>query len=152
MIEEGQKDLPIKTLRIVCLHGFGTNNEFMSFQMRKWIKKLKHIEFIFFKSQLEVPPQLLPPPVRNSISLDKGKPDWKYAAVIESNHAQYTQNQSQYTNIDYFIDFLNEIKSADGNFNILYYKRNNDIFACFTCGSTIFLSVEIGFIKNQVEN
>lgn len=149
--DEGKESLPKKTLRIVCLHGFGTNDEFMRFQLRKWIKKLKHVEFIFFKSTMEVPAQLLPEPVRNSISSDKSKPNWKYLSVIERNDAQYTQNQSPYIEIDYFIDFLNEVGDVDGNFKILYYKRNNDVFACFTYRSTIFLSVENGIVKRQVE-
>jgi hypothetical protein len=47
-----------KKTRIVCLHGYGTNADFMAFQMRKWVKKMKTVEFIFMNGDMEVPRQL----------------------------------------------------------------------------------------------
>lgn len=105
--EEPGKD--ITKLRILCLHGYGTNKEFLKFQMRDYIKKFEDsVEFVYANGSFEVDldtvhdRRLLQ--VLNNLSSDKKIFSWlslktfpiKISAdnvsILESNYQEPLEN------------------------------------------------------------
>lgn len=128
-----------KRIRILCLHGYGTNSTFQKFQMRKWITRLKNIEFIFLDGHIELTKWQVPKELAESLGPSL-PPDFEFKSHVESLPI-VTPDQPYYLDISHIITYLNNNEPIDG---LLTFSQASYISWQF------FHQLHKGFLKNKL--
>ena len=79
------KKFPDKRLKIVCLHGYGTNKEFMKMQTNLFCKDfILNVDFVFVDGPIEVSNDLVNDPkvINNLEAPPRSWFDWRCACKV----------------------------------------------------------------------
>jgi calmodulin len=136
--------------KVLCLHGFATTKEFMSYQTREWQKKFsKEFELIFYDGKYDVPVERIDPFLAKWFTDRNLKPKSHFDATPEGSILYQSIPKDKDLPIEYrdevfdkLIRVLNEHKDIEG---LLGFSQGGFLVSCF------FQYLEKGLFKNVLK-
>lgn len=113
-----------KKLRILCFHGFGTNKDILTYQLRQFKKFFKNIEFVTIDGPFQISRSLVNDPSLIPLLEKTGQKCFSWLRVMHENVYVYLDQT-----MNYIIDFIKKEGPFDG---VLGFSQGGMIASYFT--------------------